>query len=585
MTDQELLRAFVERRDERAFGQIVERYLRLVYAAARRQVGGDAHAAEDVAQAVFIILARKAATVRDGTMLAGWLVSTARLVAKSAARGEARRRRHVQRVADMTSRSQSNPAAPGNDDDDDLQLMLVDRNLDDALARLGEADRTAVTLRYLQGMSMREVAEAMGTSEPAANKRVTRAVAKLRELFRRRGLMIAPTMLTTSLLRQAEVVLPQQVSGPAIAAAALEAARVGAAGATAAGALAHAVIASAAMSRLAAVAAALAALLLLGSLMALGASTYFRDRSTGTRLVDATAPASPALSGAATTGAVARTAGTVPSAAGAPRGPVKVGVYVSFRTGTAKATATGQRNWQQQFRIAEEMRDASLELIPLVEPGTERDPDMATRLTGAFGNKPVVDVTRVEELRKLDVIVAASVCYPTDAALAAIDAAVHDGTGLIVRQCLGGDDNGYLRPVVRRLRLLDDAAADALLPVRDSDATVVGNHPLLGRLAEQPNRTIKIRTFGGYGSPAPGSTPLLVLRDTSGLVFFTDRSRVQPRPGYVVCPLSIGQVGKGRVVSCSFGAAQNQLPPELEAATSGGFMTRAARWAAGRAID
>jgi hypothetical protein len=65
MTDNELLRALVERQDERAFGVLVERYVRLVYAAARRQVGGDTHAAEDVAQAVFIVLARKAPALQS----------------------------------------------------------------------------------------------------------------------------------------------------------------------------------------------------------------------------------------------------------------------------------------------------------------------------------------------------------------------------------------------------------------------------------------------------------------------------------------------------------------------------------------
>src|SRR5687768_11889357 len=110
MTDHDLLRSFVRDRDEQAFRQIVERYLRLVYVAARRQVH-DEHAAEDVAQAVFIILARKAASLRDGTVLAGWLVQTARLTAKTAARTAARRKRHEQRAADMNPTPHDQTAA------------------------------------------------------------------------------------------------------------------------------------------------------------------------------------------------------------------------------------------------------------------------------------------------------------------------------------------------------------------------------------------------------------------------------------------------------------------------------------------
>src|SRR4051812_4708352 len=102
MTDNDLLRAFVQRDDEHAFRQIVDRYLGVVYGAARRQVH-DAHLAEDVAQAVFIMLASKARSLRDGTVLAGWLVTAARLAARSAQRGEMRRKQREQRVAAMNS--------------------------------------------------------------------------------------------------------------------------------------------------------------------------------------------------------------------------------------------------------------------------------------------------------------------------------------------------------------------------------------------------------------------------------------------------------------------------------------------------
>src|SRR4051794_4579515 len=107
-SDQDLLRAFASDGDEEAFRRIVERYLGVVHAAARRQVHGDAHLADDVTQAVFIMLATKARAprgpggaggLRDGTVLAGWLITAARLAAKAAVRGEMRRKRREQRVA------------------------------------------------------------------------------------------------------------------------------------------------------------------------------------------------------------------------------------------------------------------------------------------------------------------------------------------------------------------------------------------------------------------------------------------------------------------------------------------------------
>src|SRR4029453_10688274 len=99
MTDQELLRAYVDRGDEGAFRAIVDRHLQAVHAAARRQAR-DNHLAEDAAQAPFVMLARKARAIRDGTVLGGWLITTARLAAKTALRGEIRRKGREQRAGE-----------------------------------------------------------------------------------------------------------------------------------------------------------------------------------------------------------------------------------------------------------------------------------------------------------------------------------------------------------------------------------------------------------------------------------------------------------------------------------------------------
>src|SRR5215211_9166233 len=98
--DSRLLREFVTTRSERAFSRLVGRHIHLVYAAARRQVGGDSHLAEDVTQAVFIVLARRAASVRSGAVLPAWLLSTTRHTASNFLTAAARRRRHERIAAD-----------------------------------------------------------------------------------------------------------------------------------------------------------------------------------------------------------------------------------------------------------------------------------------------------------------------------------------------------------------------------------------------------------------------------------------------------------------------------------------------------
>src|SRR5688572_27421528 len=96
ISDAELLRRYANERSETAFAELVRRYLNLVYSAALRQVGGDAHAAQDVAQNVFTTLARKSAALVQHPVLAGWLYTTTQLAAAKVRRTEGRRRQREQ---------------------------------------------------------------------------------------------------------------------------------------------------------------------------------------------------------------------------------------------------------------------------------------------------------------------------------------------------------------------------------------------------------------------------------------------------------------------------------------------------------
>lgn len=176
MNDAALLRAYSDQRSEDAFRELVRRHLPVVYAAALRQVNGDAHLAQDVAQRVFISLSRKAGRLTPQPSIIGWLYTAARLEAARAVRSELRRRRREEAAAAMNSLE---PDTPSFD-----QLAPV---LDEAMSRLKEDDREAVLLRYFSGKSFGDIGSILRISEDAARKRVDRALDRLQASLRRHG--------------------------------------------------------------------------------------------------------------------------------------------------------------------------------------------------------------------------------------------------------------------------------------------------------------------------------------------------------------------------------------------------------------
>lgn len=179
LTDDDLLSRWHAERDGGAFALLVRRYVELVYAAATRQLAGDRHLADDVTQAVFLILSQKPAAARRASSLAAWLHQTTRYATANARRIVARRARYERAAADL----RPEVVMPSDPSASDELLPL----LDDAIASLGEKDRAAIVERYLNGRDVAHVAIQLGTSPDAAQKRIERAAAKLREFFVRRG--------------------------------------------------------------------------------------------------------------------------------------------------------------------------------------------------------------------------------------------------------------------------------------------------------------------------------------------------------------------------------------------------------------
>ena len=189
--DTELLRRYVEERAESPFTELVHEHLNLVYSAALREVNGDGALAEDVSQAVFTELARKAPRLLGHPSLAGWLYTTVRRVAANWRRADQHRQRReeeAQSMKELLSEDSPNEAWQ--------QIRPV---LDDALHDLNEADREAVVLRFLEDRPLREVGARLGLNENAARMRVDRALEKLRGQLVRRGITSTASGLAAAL--------------------------------------------------------------------------------------------------------------------------------------------------------------------------------------------------------------------------------------------------------------------------------------------------------------------------------------------------------------------------------------------------
>lgn len=194
-SDADLLHAWSGERCERAFRELVAKYLGLVRGVALRRTGNP-QLAEDITQAVFIITARKAGSLQARPTLAPWLHHCACCETHSALRRESARRRHMDAYSAQAD-PQVPPAGAASASEDALHEALP--HLDAALAALSGADRQVVLMRFYEGQGLRDIATALGRTEAAVRKQCQRALEKLEHRLKRRGAPVSAVLLAAGL--------------------------------------------------------------------------------------------------------------------------------------------------------------------------------------------------------------------------------------------------------------------------------------------------------------------------------------------------------------------------------------------------
>ena len=205
--DTQLLRGYTEAKSQDAFTELVRRHVNLVYSAALRQVRSP-QLAEEISQSVFTDLARGADKLKPDTILTAWLYQVTRRTAIDVIRRESRRQVRERLAVEMAA---MNTSADWNH---------IEPLLEDAMEALEEADRAAILLRFFENKSLREVGQSLGTSDDAAQKRVSRAVERLREFFNKRGIGIGAgglvALISANAVHAAPLALAAQISSATI---------------------------------------------------------------------------------------------------------------------------------------------------------------------------------------------------------------------------------------------------------------------------------------------------------------------------------------------------------------------------------
>ncbi|MBC7785622.1 MAG: sigma-70 family RNA polymerase sigma factor [Burkholderiales bacterium] len=193
VTDSELLEQYSHHGSNEAMCELARRHSGMVRAAALRELH-DPHAADDVVQAVFLVLMRKARGLPRGVVIGGWLFKTTMYAVANMRRQQSRRIRHEREAGHMKYVDEAALAAA-----DDTTAEELVQALNNAINRLSAAHRDVIVLRYLEGRSMAEVAAMLAVNLNTLRQRLFRAVEKLRKHLRHSGLTVTATGLTAAL--------------------------------------------------------------------------------------------------------------------------------------------------------------------------------------------------------------------------------------------------------------------------------------------------------------------------------------------------------------------------------------------------